>query len=179
MAKFVLDEEHCSARFEVRHMMVTWVEGQFCKVRGSLEFDPLQVAQLSVKAEIDVASIYTGVEKRDDDLRSPNYFDAEKYPAITFESTGAEVAGIDRCFVRGDLTIHGVTRQVTLDVSFAGPSHFDDEGRLYTTYGFRARTRVNREDFGMMTNMELENGGCMVGRHAYLTINAEADLVEE
>jgi polyisoprenoid-binding protein YceI len=179
MARFVLDSDHASALFTVRHMMVTWVQGRFDKVTGSLSFDPHSTDGLSVEASIETASIHTGIERRDDDLKSPNYFDVEKYPVISFKSTGAEATGLDRCLVHGDLFIHGVTQPVTLDVSFAGPSHFQDDDRVYTTYGFRARARINREDFGMMTNMELEHGGCMVGRLAYLTVDAEADLVEE
>jgi polyisoprenoid-binding protein YceI len=176
MSKFVFDPEHTAAHFAVRHMMVTWVHGQFTRVTGSLQFDPARVADLSVEVEIDAASIYTGVDKRDDDLKSPNYFDADKFPFITFKSTGTEAAGIGHCVVHGDLAIHGVTRPATFDVTFAGPSHFQDDDRLYTTYGFQATARINREDFGMKKTIELENGGCMVGRHAYLTINAEADL---
>ena len=179
MAKFVLDQDHTAAEFTVRHMMVTWVSGHFSKVSGALYFDPLRIAESSVEAVIDVASICTGVEKRDEDLRSPNYFDAEKYPKITFKSARVEYAGMDHCLVHGDLTIHSVTRPATLDVRYAGPSHFQDDDRMYTTFGFQATTRVNREDFGMLTNMELEHGGFMVGKHAYLTLNAEADLVEE
>jgi polyisoprenoid-binding protein YceI len=178
MAKYVLDPDHTSAQFTVRHMMVTWVKGQFSKVSGSLVFDPRDIAGMSVEAEIDTSSIYTGVDKRDADLRSSNYFDVEKYPTITFKSSRVECAALDRCFVHGELNVHGVTRPVTLDVQFAGPSHFQDEDRLYTTYGFHAKTMVNREEFGMMTNLELEYGGFMVGKHAYLTINAEADLEE-
>ncbi len=179
MAKYMLDPDHTAAHFTVRHMMVTWVRGTFTKVSGTLLFDPQKVSQSSVEAEIDVASIHTGVAKRDADLRSANYFNAEQHPTITFKSTGIEYAGLDHALVHGDLTVHGVTNRVTLDVTWAGPSHFQDEDKLYTTFGFRARTRVNREDFGMLTNLELEHGGFMVGKHAYLTIDAEADLVEE
>jgi polyisoprenoid-binding protein YceI len=177
MAKFNLDPDHTAAEFSIRHMMVTWVRGHFSKVKGTLYFDPNNVAGSSVEAEVEVASLHTGVEKRDDDLRSPNYFDAGRFPKIIFKSTGVELAGLDRCLVRGELTIRDVTRPVTLDVSFAGPSHFQDDDRLYTTYGFRAEAQINREDFGMFKSLDLENGGFMVGKHAYLTINAEADLI--
>ncbi len=179
MSTFVLDPDHTAAYFTVRHMMVTWVTGSFSKVTGTLVFDPLNIAGSRVDAEIEVASIHTGVERRDADLKSPNYFDAEKYPKITFKSSSLEYAGLDHSLVHGDLTVHGVTRPVILDVTWAGPSHFQDEDRLYTTFGFHASTRVNREDFGMLTNLELEHGGFMVGKHAYLDIDAEADLVEE
>jgi polyisoprenoid-binding protein YceI len=178
MAKFNLDPDHTAAEFTIRHMMVTWVSGHFSRVSGTLYFDPLKLSESSVETEIDVATICTGVEKRDHDLRSSNYFDAEKHPKITFKSGRVECAGMDHCLVHGDLTVRGVTRPVTLDVRWAGPSHFQDDDRMYTTFGFQATTRVNREDFGMLTNMELEHGGFMVGKHAYLTLNAEADLVE-
>jgi polyisoprenoid-binding protein YceI len=159
-------------------MMVTWVHGQFSRVSGVLEFDPARPQDLRVEAEIDVASIFTGVMNRDDDLKSANYLDAASFPVISFVSTWAEAAGLDRVLVHGDLTIRGETRPVTLDVTFAGPSRFQDDDRLYTTFGFQARTMINREDFGIMQNLELENGGFMVGKHAYLTINSEADMAE-
>ena len=178
MATFMLDPDHTAAIFNVRHMMVTWVEGQFDKVKGTLRFDPLDLTTLSVEAEIDVSSIHTGHAARDEDLRGPSYFDAERFPTITFKSNLAESAGLDHCLVHGDLTVRGVTRPVTLDVTFAGPSRFQDDDRMYTTWGFQAKTMVNREDFGMVKRIEVENGGLMVGRHAYLTINSEADLVE-
>jgi polyisoprenoid-binding protein YceI len=179
MAKYLFDQDHTAASFSIRHMMVTWVHGHFSKVSGTLDFDPQDVPALSVEVEIDAASIYTGVAKRDADLRSPNYFDAEKYPKITFKNRSAECVALDRCLVHGDLTVHGVTHPVTLEVTFAGPSRFQDEDKMYTTNGFRAETRVNREDFGMTANLRIEDGGFMVGKHAYLTINVEADLVEE
>ncbi len=178
MARYIFDQDHTAATFAVRHMMVSWVHGHFGKVSGTLDFDPQNMPALSAEVEIDVSSIYTGVAKRDADLRSPNYFDVEKYPKITFKSRNAECVAMDRCLVHGDLTVHGVTRPMTLDVTFAGPSHFQDEDKLYTTYGFRAETRLNREDFGMTTNLAIEEGGFMVGKHAYLTINVEADLAE-
>jgi polyisoprenoid-binding protein YceI len=179
MSRFNLDPDHTSAGFSVRHMMVTWVTGQFSKVKGTLFFDPSNVTASSVEAEIDVASLSTGVERRDKDLLSPNYFDFERYPTIKFKSTSVELAGTDHCFVHGLLTVKEVTRPVTLDVCFAGPSGFQDDDRYYTTYGVQAKTMINREDFGIMTNMEIEKGGFMVGKHAYLTINCEADLTEE
>jgi polyisoprenoid-binding protein YceI len=179
MPRFNLDPDHTSAEFNVRHMMVTWVAGQFSRVRGELRFDPLDVAASSVEAEIEVASLRTGVERRDKDLLSPNYFEVDRYPTIAFRSTRVEVEGFNDCLVYGELTIKGVTRPVTLEVRFAGPARFQDDDRLYTTYGFQAKTLVNREDFGLMTNLEIENRGFMVGKHAHLTINAEADLIEE
>jgi polyisoprenoid-binding protein YceI len=177
--KFVLDPDHTAAEFDVRHMMVTWVHGKFTKVKGVLFFDPADVSASSVEAEIDVTSVSTGVEARDNDLRGPNYFDVEKYPIIVFKSTGVKSAGLDWCIVEGDLTIKGITRPVILDVRYVGPSGFQDDDRLYTTYGFQATATIDREDFGMTRNLAIENGGFMVGKHARLTLNIEADLVEE
>ncbi|MDW7711463.1 MAG: YceI family protein [Deferrisomatales bacterium] len=179
MAKWMLDPEHTSATFEVRHMMVTWVTGRFDRITGTLLFDPTDVGASSVAVEIDASSISTGVDRRDEDLRSDNYLDVKRFPAITFRSTGVESAGLDHCQVHGDLTIHGVTRPVLLDVRFCGPSHFQDDDRRYTTYGFRAKTQINREDFGIRSNLEIENGGFMVGKHLFLTIDAEADLLDD
>ena len=179
MAKWLININHSSAAFEVRHMMVSWVHGLFGKVAGTLKFDPQNVAASIVEVEIDAASIHTGVEQRDNHLKSPDFLEVEQYPSITFKSTGVESGGLDQALVHGDLTIRGITHPVTLEVRWAGPAHFDDEGKLYTSFGFRATTRINREDFGMVFNLELEHGGFMVGRQVYLTLNAEVDLVEE
>jgi len=179
MATWRFSPEHSVAGFAVRHMMVTWVPGRFNKVAGTLRFDPLNVAASSVEVEIEAASIHTGVEQRDAHLKSADFLEVEKYPKITFKSTRVEPAGLDHAWVHGDLTLHGVTRPVVLDVHWSGPAHFDDEGTLYTTFGFRAQARINREDFGMAWNAEMEHGGFMVGKHVYLTLDVEADLVGE
>jgi len=179
MATWIINLNHSSAKFAVRHMMVSWVVGLFTKIRGTLNFDPGNVPGSGVAVEIEAASIYTGVEQRDQHLRSPDFLDAEKYPTITFQSTRVELAGLDHAWVHGDLTIRGVTQPVILDVRGAGPAHFDDDGKIFTSFGFRARTRINREDFGMLFNTEMEHGGFMVGKHVYLTLNAEVDLVPE
>lgn len=179
MAKWNINLNHSSAAFEVRHMMVSWVHGLFSKVTGKLDFDPLEVEKAGVEVEIDAASIYTGVEQRDDHLKSADFLEVDKYPVITFKSTRVEPGGLDRALVHGGLTIRGITRPVVLDVRWAGPARFDDDGKIYTSFGFRGKTRINREDFGMLFNMEMEHGGFMVGKHVYLTLNAEADLLEE
>jgi polyisoprenoid-binding protein YceI len=179
MAKWRLSPEHSVAEFAVRHMMVTWVPGRFNRLTGSLTFDPENVAVAGVEVEIEAASIHTGVEQRDQHLKSADFLEVEKYPKITFKSTRVEAAGLDHAWVHGDLTLRGVTRPVLLDVHWSGPAHFDDEGTVYTTFGFRAKTRINREDFGMVWNSEMEHGGFMVGKHVYITLNAEADLVGE
>jgi polyisoprenoid-binding protein YceI len=179
MAKWNINVNHSSAAFDVRHMMVSWVHGMFGHVTGTLNFDPLNVEKAAVEVEIDAASIYTGLEQRDIHLKSPDFLEVQKYPAITFKSNRVELAGLDHAYVHGDLTIRGMTRPVLLDARWTGPAHFDDEGKIYTSFGFRATTRINREDFGMVFNMEMEHGGLMVGRHVHLTLNAEVDLLED
>jgi polyisoprenoid-binding protein YceI len=179
MSTWMINANHSSAEFAARHMMVSWVVGLFNKVSGTLSFDPLNVAAAAVEVEIDASVIYTGVEQRDNHLRSPDFLDVANYPTIAFKSTRVEPAGLDHAWVHGNLTIRGITQPVVLDVRWAGPSHFNDEGKIYTSFGFRGETRINREDFDMMFNAEMENGGFMVGKHAYLTLNAEVDLVEE
>jgi polyisoprenoid-binding protein YceI len=179
MAKWLINTNHSSAAFEVRHMMVSWVHGLFGKVGGTLNFDPQNVAAANVEVEIDAASIYTGVEQRDNHLKSADFLEVEKFPTITFKSTRVEADGLDRALVHGDLTMRGLTRPVLLEVRWAGPAHFDDEGKIYTSFGFKAQTRINREDFGMVFNVEMEHGGFMAGRQVHITLNAEVDLVEE
>jgi polyisoprenoid-binding protein YceI len=179
MAKWNLNLHHSQAVFAVRHLMVTWVVGMFSKVAGTLLFDFLEVASSSVAVEIDTASLHTGIDQRDEHLKSPDFFDVAKYPAITFKSTGVEPAGLEHAWVHGDLTLRGVTRPIKLDVRWAGPSHLEDQGTIYTSYGFQAKAQLNREDFGLVFNVPLEHGGVGISRQVYLTLNAEVDLVEE
>ncbi len=158
MAKWTINLHHSQAVFAVRHLMVTWVVGLFSTITGTLDFDPLNVAAGAVAVEIEAASLRSGIEARDDHLKSPDFFDVEQYPSITFRSTRVEPAGLDHAWVHGDLTLRGVTRPVLLDVRWAGPAHLEDEGQLYTSYGFQAKTKINRADFGMDFNIEMEHG---------------------
>jgi polyisoprenoid-binding protein YceI len=179
MSKWLINANHSVAQFAVRHMMVSWVLGLFNKISGAIRFEPLNVEASTVEVEIDAAGIYTGVADRDNHLKSPDFLEVEKYPAITFKSTGVELAGLDQAWVQGILSLHGVQRPVRLEVRWTGPARFDDEGKLYTSFGFRAETVINREDFGIRFNTAMGNGGFMVGKHVYLTLNVEADLLED
>jgi polyisoprenoid-binding protein YceI len=181
MAKWNIDPDHAVGEFTIKHMMVTPVHGQFNKVSGTIIFDPTDPASASVEVEIDVAGIYTGVDRRDNHLRSADFFGVEKFPKMFFKSTLIEVAGLNHCKITGDLTIHGIKRSVMFDITFAGPSSFfDDELKeTYTTFGFRATTSINREDFDMKWNAPIEDGGFMVGKHVDIVFNAEADLIKE
>jgi polyisoprenoid-binding protein YceI len=157
-------------------MMVALVRGQFNKLSGTFLLDPEDIAHASFEASIDVSSLLTGVQKRDQDLLSENFFHASKFPSITFRSTGVEPTGAHSLKVSGDLTVHGITRPVVLDAEFSGPvkSPFGE-----TTMGFAASVRVNREDFGITWNREMEKGGLMVGREVHIALDLEADLVTE
>ena len=176
MAKWILGSDHSSASFAVRHMMVTWVRGLFTRVGGTLIFDPLNVAASTLEVAIEAGSLFTGVAQRDDHLKSADFLEVDKYPAITFASTRVEPVALDQAWVHGDLTIRGVTRPVVLDVRWSGPAQFNDEGTLYTSFGFRGTTMINREDFGMVWNTAMEQGGVMVGRQVYIQVDSEVDL---
>ncbi len=179
MAKWNLNLHHSQALFAVRHLMVTWVVGLFSRVSGTLRFDVENLADSAVAVEIDATSLHTGIKDRDDHLKSPDFLDVENYPTITFKSTRVEVAGLDHAWVHGDLTIRGVTRPVKLDVRWAGPSFLEDRGRVFTSFGFQATAQIDRQDFGVDYNIEMDHGGVGISRQVYLTLNAEVDLVEE
>ncbi|MEW6117085.1 MAG: YceI family protein [Nitrospirota bacterium] len=175
MSKWMIDPDHSVAAFAIRHMMIAFVRGQFNKITGTIQFDPEDITRSSVEMEIDVASLTSGIKKRDEHLLSADFFEVEKYPKITFKSMGIEKTGTNSGKVTGDLTIHGVTRSVTLEVSFFGPvkSPFGE-----TSMGFSAATSLNREGFGIMWNEPMEKGGLMIGRDVEITVDIEADLAE-
>ena len=144
-----LDPPHSSAQFSVRHLGVSTVRGAFTKVSGSVVYDPANLNKSSIQAAIDAASVDTRVEMRDNDLRSPRFLDAQKYPTITFQSKKVEAAGADKLKVTGDLTIHGVTKEVVLDVDGPTPSIKDPMGKDRLRMGASATTKINRNDFGV------------------------------
>jgi len=176
MARWILDPDHSVADFAIRHMMLSNVLGHFSKVTGTFHFDPADVARSTVEAVVDVSSICTGIKKRDQHLLSPDFFDATNYPEIIFKSTKIEALGGNRCKVTGNLTIRGITHQVTLDGEYFGPvnSPFG-----VTSVGFSGMTKINREDYGVMWNEPMEGGGVVVGREVEITLNVEADLSTE
>ena len=180
MAKWKIDPDHSAAEFIIHHMMVTPVHGQCNKVSGLIVFDPADLTHASAEIEVDVAGIYTGIDRRDTHLRSPDFFDVQQFPVMHFRSNRFEVVSLNHCKVIGDLTIHGVTQSVTFDVHFNGPSKFfdDEQNQMYMSYGFRATTSINREDFGLIWNVAIEEGGFMVGKYVDIIFNAEADLAE-
>ena len=142
-----LDPPHSSAQFSVRHLGVSTVRGAFTKVSGTLVYDAANLSKSSIQATIQAASVDTRVEMRDNDLRSPNFLDVQKYPTITFVSKKIEAAGAGKLKVTGDLTIHGVTKEVVLDVD--GPSAAIKDPWGNQRMGASASTKVNRLDFGV------------------------------
>jgi polyisoprenoid-binding protein YceI len=176
MPKWIIDPDHSVGAFSIGHLMVAHVHGQMNNVTGTISFDPPDVAGLTVEFEIGVRSILTGIQKRDDHLKSQDFFHADENPKITFKSSKAERTGFTSCKVSGDITIHGITRPLTLEVEVLGPvkSPFGE-----TSIGISGRTVLNREDFGMTWNESVEGGGFMVGKDAEVSVDLEADLAEE
>ncbi len=176
MAKWNIDSDHSVCTFSIRHLMVAFVHGQFNKVSGVIEFDPDDIGSMAVELAIETDSLITGIAKRDDHLKSEEFFDAKRYPEIAFQSTKSVQTAYNSSKVSGDLYIHGIKKFVTVEINILGPvkSPFGE-----TTIGLTGMTVLNREDFGMNWNQPMEKGGFMVGSDAELTISIEGDLVEE
>jgi polyisoprenoid-binding protein YceI len=170
-ATFQIDPTHSAAHFSVRHMMISNVRGEFTKVSGKVVYDPDNPAQSSIEAIIDTSSINTRDAQRDGHLKSPDFLDAEKFPVIEFRSTGIKCV-VGGWAVTGNLTIHGVTHAVTLDVDGPTPEVRDPWGNV--RIGASATTKIDRKDFGLTWNSVLETGGLMVGEEVKITIELEA-----
>ncbi|MEO8070288.1 MAG: YceI family protein [Acidobacteriota bacterium] len=169
---WTIDPGHSTAQFTVRHMVVANVHGEFAGPTGTVEFDPMNITgTLRVHAVIDARSIDTRNPNRDADLRSANFFDVAKYPTLTFTSTRAEAAGAGAFKLTGDLTMHGVTRPVVLDVSGPTPQVKDLNGMARV--GATATTTIDRRDYGLRYNELLEAGGAVVGNEIKITIDLE------
>jgi polyisoprenoid-binding protein YceI len=168
---YTIDGAHSKAQFSVRHMMVSNVRGEFTKMKGTVVYDEKNPAAIKIDATIDVASINTGEPKRDEHLKSPDFFDVAKYPTITFRSKSARKTA-NGLAVTGDLTIHGVTKEVVLQVEGPSPEVRDPWGNLRR--GATATTKINRKDFGLTWNAALETGGVVVGEEVSITIDVEA-----
>ena len=173
MSTYQIDPAHASAQFKVRHMMIANVKGEFDKIIGTVNFDPANPSASTVDATIEVASIPASARRaaRLAHLKSPDFFDVEKFPTITFKSKKVTATGSDSFTVVGGLTIHGVTKEVDLKVAELTEETKDPWGNLRR--GAEAKTRINRKDFGMTFNMALEAGGFMVGDEVDLTIDVE------
>lgn len=171
---YAIDLSHSTAEFVGRHLMISKVRGRFADFVGGIEIAERPEAS-SVAVEIQAASVTSGDEARDGHLRSPDFFDVERYPTLTFRSTKVETAGADRWTVTGDLTIRDITRPVVLDVEFDGASRTPwGDQRI----GFSASTELDREDWGLTWNQALETGGVLVGKKIRIELGVEATLVQ-
>jgi len=168
-SQWLIDASHSSAGFSVRHMMISNVRGEFQKLEGKVTWDPARPEATQVEATIDAASISTRDAQRDGHLKSADFFDVEKFPSLTFKSKSVKAAGSDALSVTGDLTIHGVTKEVVLEVE--GPSAPSTDPFGNVRVGATATTKVKRDDFGLVWNAALETGGVLVGHEAKITID--------
>ncbi len=182
--KWIFEPGHTAAEFSARHMMVSNVRGHFKNVQGTLKTDPDNPTDISVEATINAKEIWTGDSYRDEHLRSADFLDVDNYPEITFKGNQIKLVSQNEFQLTGDLTIRGVTREVTLDVRYLGqwdtPFWKDgvDKGPLKRA-GFTARTRINRHDFGVSWNDTLDKGGVVVGAQVDLTIDVEGLLEKD
>lgn len=177
MATWKIDPDHSVAAFAITHLMIAKVRGQFNRITGTVVFDPKEIEASSVEMTIDPASIVTGIAKRDSHLRSADFLGVEEYPSITIRSTKVEPVAEGRGKVTAELTLHGVTRTILLDVSFRGPVTSPFGGEV--TMGFSAAVLINRDDYGILWNEVMDNGGLMVSKGLELFIDLEADRVSD
>jgi polyisoprenoid-binding protein YceI len=168
-----IDGSHSTAEFSVRHLMITNVKGRFGTLSGTVDYDPEKPEASQIDVTIDASSVDTRDEKRDAHLRSPDFFDTEKFPSLTFKSTSVKKTD-DGFAATGDLTIHGVTKPVTLEVDTPSAQSKDPWGN--TRIGTSAHTKINRTDFGLNFNAALETGGVLVGEQVKISI--EVSLVQ-
>jgi len=167
-----IDPAHTNVEFSVRHMMISNVKGQFQKTSGTVDVNGKDPTSAKIDATIDATSINTRVDKRDAHLKSPAFLDVDKFPTITFKSTKIEADGPGKWKVTGDLTLHGVTKPVVLEVESTGTPVNDPMGN--TRAGASATTKISRKDFGLTWNQPLETGGVMVGDEVAISIDVEA-----
>ena len=165
-----IDPAHSNAQFSVRHLMISNVKGEFTQVSGQIDFDPQNPETLSAEATIDVSTINTREPDRDKHLRSADFFDVANFPAISFKSKKA-AKGHGGLKLTGDLTIHGITHEVTLDVQ--GPTTPVKDPWGNTRVGASATTKINRKDFGLTWNQALETGGVLVGDEIRIMVDVE------
>jgi polyisoprenoid-binding protein YceI len=166
-----IDPAHSVAEFKVKHMMISNVKGRFSKLSGILSLDESGHHHSRVEVSAEAGSIHTGDDQRDAHLKSPDFFDVEKFPTLTFKSSGVRVVNDGELSVEGDLTIHGVTRKVTFTVEGPTPPSKDPWGN--TRIAVSASTKINRKDFGLTWNAALETGGILVGEDVSITLETQ------
>jgi polyisoprenoid-binding protein YceI len=176
---WIFEPGHTAAEFRARHMMVTWVRGHFKNIHGRMEFDPDKPELGSVELAINAGELWTGEPDRDAHLKSADFLDVANHPKISFRSTKVERSGANHYRVRGELTIRGVTRPVTLEADYLGQwktGYWEDgvDKGPVTRAGFFATTTINRHDFQVSWNAPLENAGSVVGSDVAIAIDVEA-----
>lgn len=172
MARWKIDAAHTDVSFQVRHMMVSKVRGRFDKVSGMIEGDPMDLTNAIITFDVEMDSINTANEDRDNHLRSADFFDVEHYPDMTFTSTNIVAKGADEYDITGKLTIKDTTKNVTFKAEFEGKA-VDPWGN--DVVGFSARGKVDRKEFGLTWNQALETGGFLVGDDIKISIDLEAN----
>ena len=170
-SQWAIDPHHSSAQFAVKHLMISTVRGEFHGVNGTVNWDDKDITKSTIDVTIDATSVDTREPDRDKDLKSENFFDVVKYPTMTFKSKKIEQAGAGKLKVTGDLTMHGVTKEVTLDVEGPTPPIKDPWGN--TRVALNATTTINRQDFGVKWNKTMDGGGVVVSDNVNITIDAE------
>ena len=168
---YKIDPRHSSAQFGVTHLMLSTVRGEFRSMNGTVVVDDGDVTKSSVEVTIDATTIDTREPDRDKDLKSPNFFDVAKYPTITFKSTKVENGAPGHLKITGDLTIHGATKSVVLDVTVPKPPIKDPWGLQRTAVS--GGTKINRQDFGLTYSKTLDNGGLVIGNDVDITLDVE------
>jgi polyisoprenoid-binding protein YceI len=174
-SRWTIDPAHTAAHFSVRHLMISNVRGEFTKVTGTAVIDPVNPAKSSVEVTIDANSINTREPQRDDHLRSADFFDVANFPTLSFRSTRIEAQGAEELKLTGDLTIHGITKEVTFDVEGPTPAIKDPWGNVRA--GITAATKISRKEFGLAFNALTDTGGVVVGDEVKITL--EAELIQQ
>jgi polyisoprenoid-binding protein YceI len=167
---YSVDRAHSNVKFTIRHL-VSDVEGRFGEFEGKVTYDPQAPEKSSVEMVVQAASIDTGADRRDDHLRSPDFFEVEKYPTLSFQSVSVEPESAKKLRVTGDLSIHGVTKRVTIPVDVLGTMPFRGGEKA----GFRTTFTVDRKDYGVTWNRNVDQGGVLLGDEVEITIRLESD----
>lgn len=178
MYTWEIDAAHSSVEFKVKHMMLSFVRGNLSGIKGEIKFDESSAADSSVSVELDANTISTNNEGRDGHLKSADFFDTEKFPTISFESSKVSINSNNTGTITGMLTIKDVSKEIEIDVEFNGIGNTPDMGYgVSTVAGFVGTTKINREDFGLTWNAALETGGVLVGKEIELTLDIQAKKV--
>ena len=174
-SSWTIDPDHSNIQFKIRHLMITDVKGTFGKVKGVIRIDEKDMSLSAVEVTIEIDSINTGVAKRDEHLKSNEFFDAARFPTMTFVSRKVTQSGKGQMKILGDLTIRGISREVVLDVE--GPTNEIKDPWGNTRRGASATTKINRTDFGLTWNKSMESGGMMIDDTVF--INLEIEMIKD